>query len=107
MSGYMRIEADILGCPQMQLGNIATSMIVRVTALFMRLLADSSWSRAPTRTYVAPPATFGPTADQRRCSAAIVLGHFRAALTEVDVAPDNVEKVMKLLECQRAAVLNY
>ncbi len=35
------------------------------------------------------------------------LEHFRAALTEIDVDPDNVEKMMKLLEGQRAAVLNH
>ena len=34
------------------------------------------------------------------------LKHFRAALDEVGVVPDKAEKVMKLLEAQRAAVLN-
>ena len=34
------------------------------------------------------------------------LKHFRAAIEEVGVAPDKVERVMKLLEAQRAAVLN-
>ncbi len=34
------------------------------------------------------------------------LKHFRAALDEVDVEPDDAAKVMKLLEAQRAAVLN-
>jgi hemoglobin len=34
------------------------------------------------------------------------LNHFRAAIEEVGVAPDKVEKVMKLLEGHRAAVLN-
>jgi hemoglobin len=31
--------------------------------------------------------------------------HFREALTEVGVKPDKVEKVMKLLEAQRATVM--
>jgi hemoglobin len=34
------------------------------------------------------------------------LKHFRAAIDEVGVEPDKAEKVMKLLEAQRAAVLN-
>jgi hemoglobin len=34
------------------------------------------------------------------------LKHFRAAIDEVGVGPDKAEKVMKLLEAQRAAVLN-
>lgn len=34
------------------------------------------------------------------------LKHFRAALTEVGVADDKAEKVMKLLEGKRATVLN-
>ncbi len=34
------------------------------------------------------------------------LKHFRAALDEVEVEPDDADKVMKLLEAQRAAVLN-
>ena len=33
--------------------------------------------------------------------------HFRAAIEEVGVEPDKAEKVMKLLEAQRAAVLNH
>jgi hypothetical protein len=32
--------------------------------------------------------------------------HFREALNEVDVEADKVEKVMKLLESKRSAVLN-
>jgi hemoglobin len=32
--------------------------------------------------------------------------HFRAALDEVGVKPDKAEKVLKLLEAQRGAVLN-
>jgi len=34
------------------------------------------------------------------------LQHFRAALDEVGIAPDKAEKVVKLLEEQRSAVLN-
>jgi hemoglobin len=34
------------------------------------------------------------------------LKHFRDALNEVGVGPDKAEKVMKLLEAQRTAVLN-
>ncbi len=34
------------------------------------------------------------------------LKHFRAALDEAGIEPDKAEKVMKLLEAQRAAVLN-
>jgi hemoglobin len=34
------------------------------------------------------------------------LAHFRAALDEVGVKPENAEKVMKLLEAKRSAVLN-
>jgi truncated hemoglobin YjbI len=34
------------------------------------------------------------------------LKHFRAALTEVGVKADKAEKVMKLLESKRGAVLN-
>jgi len=34
------------------------------------------------------------------------LKHFRAALKEVGVADDKAEKVMKLLEVQRATILN-
>ena len=34
------------------------------------------------------------------------LKHFRAALDEVGVKPDKAEKVMRLLEAQRAAVLD-
>lgn len=34
------------------------------------------------------------------------LGHFRAALEEVGVKADKVEKVMKLLESKRGSVLN-
>ena len=34
------------------------------------------------------------------------LNHFRAALEEVGVKPDKAEKVIKLLEGKRAAVLN-
>jgi hypothetical protein len=36
----------------------------------------------------------------------VFLKHFRAAIDEVGVAPDKAEKVMRLLEAQRAAVLN-
>ncbi len=35
------------------------------------------------------------------------LNHFRAALDEIGVAPDKAEKLMKLLEAQRAAVLGH
>lgn len=34
------------------------------------------------------------------------LAHFRAALDEVGVKPENAEKIMKLLEAKRSAVLN-
>lgn len=34
------------------------------------------------------------------------LDHFRAALAEVGVKPERVEKVMKLLEAKRSVVLN-
>ena len=34
------------------------------------------------------------------------LGHFRDALSEVGVQPGKAEKVLKLLEAQRATVLN-
>ena len=34
------------------------------------------------------------------------LKHFRAALAEVGVKPENAEKVMKLLEAKRGTVLN-
>ncbi len=34
------------------------------------------------------------------------LNHFRAALSEAGVKPDNAEKVIALLEAHRAAVLN-
>jgi hemoglobin len=36
----------------------------------------------------------------------VFLKHFRAAIDEVGVAPDKAEKVMKLLESHRAAVLD-
>lgn len=36
----------------------------------------------------------------------VFLKHFRAAIDEVGVAPDKAEKVMRLLETHRAAVLN-
>jgi hemoglobin len=36
----------------------------------------------------------------------VFLKHFRAAIDEVGVAPDKAEKVMRLLDAQRAAVLN-
>ena len=35
------------------------------------------------------------------------LQHFRTAIDEVGVKPDKAEKVMKLLEAQRAAVLDH
>jgi truncated hemoglobin YjbI len=35
------------------------------------------------------------------------LMHFRAALDEVGVKPDNADKIMKLLETKRNAVLGH
>jgi hypothetical protein len=44
--------------------------------------------------------------DKRLISLVEQFKHFRAALEEVGVKADKVEKVMKLLEGRRGAVLN-